>query len=79
MQITLTSMTPALPSRDGEITLTGTVTNITNQPIVRPQAYFWRNQTPIIDREGFDQALDSESNDPIGRATDSDLPEPVHR
>ena len=66
VEITLTSMTPALPKADGEITLTGTVTNITDQPIVRPQAYFWRNQTPIVDREGIDQALESASNDPIG-------------
>ena len=66
VEITLTSMNPALPTPDGEITLTGTVTNITDQPIVGPQAYFWRNQTPIADREGMDRALDSASNDPIG-------------
>ncbi len=66
VEISLTSMTPALPKADGEITLTGTVTNITDQPIAQPQAYFWRNQTPIVDREGIDQALESESNDPIG-------------
>jgi len=66
VEISLTSMTPALPKADGEITLTGTVTNITDQPIAQPQAYFWRNQTPIVDREGIDQALGSESNDPIG-------------
>lgn len=67
VEVTLTSMTPALPTRDGEITLTGTVTNVTDQRIVRAQAYFWRNQAPITDREGFDQALASASNDPIGR------------
>ena len=67
VEVTLRSMAPALPTRDGEITLTGTVTNVTDQRIVRAQAYFWRNQAPITDREGFDQALDSLSNDPIGR------------
>ena len=66
VEITLTSMTPALPKADGKITLTGTVANITGQPIFRPQAYFWRNQAPITDREGLDQALGSASNDPIG-------------
>jgi hypothetical protein len=66
VRITLTSMKPALPSRDGEITLTGTVTNITNERLLRAQAYFWRNQAPITDREGFDQALASAANDPLG-------------
>ena len=67
VQITLKSINPALPTRDGQITLTGTATNITAERIFRAQAYFWRNQAPITDREGFDQALASESNDPLGR------------
>jgi hypothetical protein len=66
VRITLRSIEPAVPSRDGEITLTGTVTNITNERILRAQAYFWRNQAPITDQEGFDQALDSAANDPLG-------------
>jgi hypothetical protein len=67
VRITLKSMTPALPTRDGKITVIGTVENITNERIFRAQVYFWRNQAPITDREGFEQALASESNDPIGR------------
>jgi hypothetical protein len=59
-------MKPALPSRDGTITLRGTVTNITTERLFRVQAYFWRNQAPITDREGLDQALGSAANDPIG-------------
>ena len=66
VEITLTSMNPALPTTEGEITLSGTVTNITDQPILGPQAILWRNQTPIEDREGIDRSLESESNDPIG-------------
>ena len=67
VEVTLKSINPALPTRDGQITLTGTATNITSERIFRAQAYVWRNQAPITDREGFDQALISESNDPIGR------------
>jgi hypothetical protein len=66
VRITLKSIRPALPSRDGEITLTGTATNITNERIFRAQAYFWRNQAPITDRQALDQALDSAANDPLG-------------
>lgn len=66
VEITLRAMSPALPEADGEVTLTGTVTNITDQPIVGPQAYFWRDQAPIVDQEGMDRALESASNDPLG-------------
>ena len=66
VSITLDSMKPAVPDRNGEITLTGTVKNITDQPLVQLKAIFWRNQAPITDREGFDQALASASNDPLG-------------
>lgn len=69
--ITLTSIKPALPRRDGKITLAGTVQNTSKEPLYRPQAIFWRNQAPITGRDGLDQALASASNDPIGaRQTD---------
>ena len=64
--ITLTSMEPQLPTRDGEITVTGRVTNITKQRLYRLEALFWRNQAPISGRAGLEQALASESNDPLG-------------
>lgn len=64
--ITLTSITPSLPERDGTVTLAGRVTNISKEPLFRLQAIFWRNQAPILGQEGIDQALASASNDPIG-------------
>jgi hypothetical protein len=64
--ITLTSMEPELPTRDGEITVTGRVTNITKDRLYRLEALFWRNQAPILGRVGLEQALASESNDPLG-------------
>jgi Family of unknown function (DUF6049) len=66
VSITLTSMTPALPARDGEITVTGRVTNITKERLSRLEALFWRNQAPILSRAGMEQALASASNDPLG-------------
>jgi len=66
VSITITSMEPALPSRNGEITVTGRVTNITKERLSRLEALFWRNQAPILGRAGLDQALASESNDPLG-------------
>jgi hypothetical protein len=64
--ITLTSLQPELPARDGEITVTGRVTNITQGRLYRLEALFWRNQAPILGREGLEQALTSDSNDPLG-------------
>jgi hypothetical protein len=66
VSITITSMEPALPSRNGEITVTGRVTNISKERLSRLEALFWRNQAPILGRAGLDQALASESNDPLG-------------
>ncbi len=64
--ITLTSLRPELPTRGDEITVTGQVTNITNERLYRLRALFWRNQAPIIGHDGLEQALASESNDPLG-------------
>jgi hypothetical protein len=66
VSITITSMEPALPSRDGEITVSGRVTNISKERLYRLEALFWRNQAPILGRAGMEQALASESNDPLG-------------
>ena len=66
VSITLTSLNPTLPTRDGEITVTGRVTNITKERLYRLEALFWRNQAPILGRAGMEQALASDSNDPLG-------------
>ncbi|SDT43195.1 hypothetical protein SAMN04488543_4358 [Friedmanniella luteola] len=66
VRITLTAMTPALPERDGTITLTGRVENVTDERLFRLQAIFWRDQAPITGAEGVEQALASESNVPLG-------------
>lgn len=66
VSITLDSFVPALPKRDGTITITGEVKNTSKRRLERPRAYFWRNQAPITDREGFDAALESASNEPLG-------------
>ena len=66
VRITLTGMTPALPQRDGQVTVRGQVQNVTKQRLYRLQAIFWRNQAPITNEEGVQQALDSESNVPLG-------------
>ena len=66
VRITLTAMTPDLPRRDGRVTLRGQVQNVTKERLFRLQAIFWRNQAPITTAEGLQQALDSESNVPLG-------------
>ena len=70
--ITLTSLSPELPTQDDEITVTGQVTNITEERLYRLEALFWRHQAPISGRAGLEEALASDSNDPLGaRHTDT--------
>jgi hypothetical protein len=64
--ITLTSLTPELPPQDDEIPVPGQVTNITEERLYRLEALFWRHQAPISGRAGLEEALASESNDPLG-------------
>ncbi|HXD26145.1 MAG TPA: hypothetical protein VN609_09460, partial [Propionibacteriaceae bacterium] len=66
VSIAITSLSPDLPSRDGEITVSGRVTNITKERLYRLEALFWRNQAPILGRAGMEQALVSNSNEPLG-------------
>jgi len=65
--ISLSSISPALPARDGTITLSGRVTNTSNTPLVRLQALLWRDQAPITDDDGLQQTLNSDSDQPLGR------------
>ena len=53
VSITITSMDPALPTRDGEITVSGLVTNISKERLYRLEALFWRNQAPILGQAGM--------------------------
>lgn len=66
VRITLTEMSPALPARDGDIRLAGTVTNSSDVELSNLQAIFWRSLDPIQTAEGMQAALASVANQPIG-------------
>jgi hypothetical protein len=66
VSISIDSMSPALPSRDGTIRLTGTISNTSTEPLNRLQAVLWRSLDPISDAEGMDRALASAANEPLG-------------
>lgn len=78
VSIRVTSMTPSLPTRTDAITLAGVVTNTSKKPIDRPRVYFWRNQAPITDQEGFRTALDSDATDPLGARVTADVQNRFH-
>lgn len=65
--ITLTSLSPARPTRDGTVTVTGRVTNVSDTPVSNLQAILWRSADPLSTAEAMTRALKSESDDPIGR------------
>ncbi len=64
--ITFTGMSPSLPTRSGDVTLEGTVTNTSKVSLSNLQAVFWRSLDPIQDSEGMQAALASDANDPLG-------------
>ncbi|MDO5498420.1 MAG: DUF6049 family protein [Propionibacteriaceae bacterium] len=45
----LEALEPALPARDGTVTLRGTAINRSGQPITAAQAVLWRHSTPATD------------------------------
>lgn len=65
--ITLTSLTPALPEREGMVTLEGRVTNGSDSPVSNLQAILWRASDPLTSPETIDRAVASEADDPFGR------------
>jgi len=66
VRVRLERLAPALPTRDGRITLTATVTNTSDGQLSNLQAYFWRSLDPVEDAEGMATALSSAANEPIG-------------
>ncbi len=66
VEVSIDSMSPALPSRDGTIRLTGNVKNTSTITLSRLQAVLWRSLDPIQDTEGMDGALASAANEPLG-------------
>lgn len=66
VEVRINSLTPDLPSPDDDITLTGTVTNTSEEDLYSPQAYFWRSRDPITSTEGMTQAEQSDADQPIG-------------
>jgi hypothetical protein len=66
VSIALTGISPALPARDGTLTLTGTVRNTSKVVLSNLQAIFWRSLDPIQGAEGMQLALASPANDPVG-------------
>lgn len=61
IRVDLTSFEPAVPSRDGELTIKGTLTNTSDDPIANVRAYLWRNQAPLTNRTSLDEVLAGEA------------------
>jgi hypothetical protein len=75
LRVELTRLSPTVVGPDSEIVFEGTVTNVSNRPLVRLQASIWRSLTPLTTRDQFDQAAGSEPTDPEGaRMYSADTP-----
>lgn len=67
VSVSIDKLEPALPTRDGTITLSGTITNTSDAPLTDLRVYLWRSTDPITDTEQMATVLDSEADAPIGR------------
>lgn len=71
VSVNITELTPSVATPDATVTIRGTATNTTDQPLTRLQALLWRNQAPYTDAEQFEQVLESTPTEPVGaRVTD---------
>lgn len=66
VQITIGSVSPAIPKSDDTVVITGTVHNTTDIALSKLQAMMWRNQAPITDAEQMSTIVGSASDDPMG-------------
>ncbi|MCW2810486.1 MAG: hypothetical protein JWP61_944, partial [Friedmanniella sp.] len=66
LTITLTAMKPALPARDGTVTLQGKVANTSAVAVDNLQAILWRSRDPLQTSESMARALTSQPDDPLG-------------
>lgn len=64
--ITLDQVTPDTLSPDATVTITGTVTNTSNQPMTQVQVSFWRSSDPVTTTTDLTRLLDSAWDVPIG-------------
>ncbi len=70
VSITLTSLTPERPTRADTITITGTVSNNSQEQLSELEIFFWRSLEPITDSEAVAAALESAPTQPLGRRID---------
>lgn len=72
VEVTLKSFTPALPSRDDTLTISGTIHNVTDGPLYNLQVFNWSDRSHAITTpKELEEALASDATDPEGeRVTD---------
>lgn len=58
IEVEVESFEPALPARDGELTISGTLTNTSDSAIANVRPYLWRNQGPLTNRASLDPVLE---------------------
>ncbi|HEU5484993.1 MAG TPA: DUF6049 family protein, partial [Microlunatus sp.] len=68
-RISIDAITPALPDRDSpdqQVTISGRITNTSDIELSNLQVVYWRSLDPIETAEGMADALESDSNEPLG-------------
>lgn len=66
VQVELTAVTPSTLGPDDTLSVSGTITNTSDQAIGIPQVLLWRSEAPLRSRPDLDAAVASEQTSPVG-------------
>lgn len=66
VQVELTEISPSVARPGDTVTMSGTVTNLTDDPLHHIQVLMWRDQAPITTADQLQWILESGDNDPPG-------------
>lgn len=60
VSITLTSISPTVLTNSGELVISGTLTNLSDEPLGAVEVALWRDATPLRSLDAIDRALTSD-------------------
>ncbi|MCT3012477.1 hypothetical protein EFN05_10630, partial [Propionibacterium freudenreichii] len=66
LDVTFTSMSPSAVTDEGDLTLTGTITNKGSATVNRPTVHMWRNRAPLTNADALNFLVKNQSSEPMG-------------
>lgn len=66
VRIELTAITPSTLGPEDSLSISGTISNVSDEAIGIPQVLLWRSEVPLLTRQDLDAANASEQTSPLG-------------